>query len=209
MKNAVSKKALLAFSLSISVLIGGCMSMPISTMYKMSQFSLADMKPAAMRVAIRTNEAIEVKNGAAKVNMSYVSEGSDTMEPVNIDYKINVIALHDIKADFAPILLDGIEDRERVTILKLSNEDAKNMQDLLDLAKKYKANDVKGTGSFGISLDNNCFGNLDKFSELEVDLFLQTDESEGFMMFLEDIDIIEQAADNNINLKQVNKCEAE
>ncbi|WP_269139953.1 hypothetical protein [Psychrosphaera haliotis] len=42
-----------------------------------------------------------------------------------------------------------------------------------------------------------------------MDLFLQTDESEGFMMFLEDIDIIEQAADNNINLKQVNKCEAE
>ncbi len=190
----------------------GCMSMPISTMYKMVAFSPLDMKPNEMRVAIRTNEAIDVQSGAVKIFMGLKSEGltedgEKVQQAIEEKYEFLVQVQPDIKADFSPMLLDGIEDRERLTILKLSNEDAQTMTDGLTLAKKYKASKAQISGSFSISTENSCFGNLSQFEELEVDVFLQTDNKDGYMLFLEDFDIIEEAQDRNVDLKAVNKCE--
>ncbi len=189
--------------------LGGCMSMPISTMYKMSQLSPIDMKPAEVRIAIRTNEAVDVQTGAAKIRIKYETTGDETSSPVLREHKALVEVVTDLKADFSPILLEDIEPRERITILKLSESDAAAIAETLAIAKSNKANGIKGTGNFSISMSSNCFGNLEQFEELEVDLFLQTDAQEGYFLFLEDIDIIEEAKDNNVDLKKTNKCNAE
>ena len=209
-----SRVFLLAATATLTVLLTACMSMPISTMYKMSQFSPLDMEPSEIRVAIRTNEVIDVQNGAVKISMGLASEGlnedGEKVHPaIDEKYEFQVQVLTDSKADITPILLDGLEERERLTILKLSNEDAKVMADVLALARKYKASNVKINGSFSIGTENSCFGNISQFEELEVDVFLQTDNKEGYMLFIEDIDIIEEAIDRNVDLKAVNQCQAD
>lgn len=195
----------------IALSLGACMSMPISTMYKMSQFSPIDMKPSEMHVAIRTNEAIDVQNGAVNISMGVKSDGlnddGEQVQPAiaeNHDFKVQV--LPGMKMALAPILLDGIEENERITILKLSAEDAQVMADTLALARKYKASKAKVNGSFSIGTESACFSNISQFEELEVDVFLQTDQEEGYMLFIEDIDIIEEAQDRNLSFEASNKC---
>ncbi|GAC14873.1 hypothetical protein [Aliiglaciecola lipolytica] len=187
--------------------VAGCMSMPISTMYKMSQFSPFDMEPKEVRVAVRTDEQIQVRNGAVKISMSYRSDGTNTLPAIHEEHNFNVQVQQAEDADLVEILLDDIEENERVTILKLSEGDAQNMKNLLQLAKQYKAVEAKGTGEFAITTNNDCFENINKFESLDVDVFFKTSDQEGYMLFLEDVDIIEQAKDNDIDLKQTNKCE--
>jgi hypothetical protein len=208
----------LAFATAVTLFLGGCMSMPISTMYKMSQFSPLDIEPHELKVAIRTNEAINIQSGAVQVSMNVQSEGMQASEentqsqvdefgPINIELKMNVRVVPENKMGFAPILLDDIEDNERLTILGLSDEDAQTMTETLALIRKYKANGLKPSGSFGISTQSQCFGDFSAFDELEVDIFIQVDRQEGYIMFLEDIDIIEEANDREIDLLTKNKCE--
>ena len=203
---------------ALTLILSACMSMPFKTMYKMSQFSPLEIKPHELSVAIRTNEAINIQNGAVQVSMNVKSEGLQTSEenpnsnsnefgPLDINLKMNVMLSPAIQLYLAPILLDGIEDNERVTILSLSEKDAQEMADTLDLIRKYKAKGLKPQGGFGISTQAQCFGDFSVFEELDVDIFIQVEKQEGYMMFLEDIDIIEEAKDRNVELLTSNKCE--
>ncbi|MDO6692457.1 hypothetical protein Q4574_04130 [Aliiglaciecola sp. 3_MG-2023] len=192
---------------TFSVFLTGCMSMPISTMYKMSQFSPFDMEPKDIRIALRTNQSIEVKSGAAQIFMSYSSDGNERLPAFYEEHKFNVQVQKIQNAEIPEILLDDLEDNEAVTILKLSDSDAQTMKNLLAKAKEYKAQEARGKGEFAISTENNCFGNLNNFTSLEVDVFLQAVKEDGYMLFLEDIDVIEEANNNDIDLQQTNRCE--
>ena len=124
-----------------------------------------------------------------------------------IIYKFQTQVLSGPKGDISPILINGIKDGERITILKLFDEDAVTMSDALARVKSYKAKGAKVTGGISIGTSSSCFSNIDKFDELDVDLFLQIDVKGGFMLFLEDIDIIEEIRDVSIELETTNKCQ--
>jgi hypothetical protein len=210
-------KALILSLLGVTLSLMGCMSMPISTMYKMSQLSILGISPSEIRVAIRTNELVEVQNGAAHIRLATKTDGvvgetangvkGEVLAPFDYVYNFHTQVLSGNKGDISSKLLDGIKDGERVTILKLSNEDATTMSDALARVKRYKAKGARVTGGFSIGTGSSCFSNIDKFDELDVDLFLQTDVKDGFMLFLEDIDIIEEIQDLNIALETTNKCQ--
>ncbi|MFQ3248382.1 MAG: hypothetical protein ACI9O6_000184 [Glaciecola sp.] len=206
------------FITALTLSLSACMSMPFSTMYKMSQFSPLDIKPHELRVAIRTDEAISIQNGAVKVSLNVGSEGmpmpdgtfqtsNDEFGPFDINLNMNVQISSETETSLPPFLLEGIEDKERVTVLNLSDEDAQSMADTLALIRLYKAQGLKPHGGFGISTQAQCFGDFSAFEELEVDIFIQVDKQEGYIMFLEDIDIIEEANDREVDLLTPNKCE--
>jgi hypothetical protein len=210
-------KVLIFSLLGMTLSLTGCMSMPISTMYKMSQLSILGISPSEIGVAIRTNELVEVQNGAAHIRLATKTDGvagesaigvkGEELAPFDSIYYFHTQVLSGNKGDISSKLLEGIKDGERVTILKLSNEDASTMSDALGRVKRYKAKGAKVTGGFSIGTSSSCFSNIDKFDELNVDLFLQTDSKDGFMLFLEDIDIIEEIQDLNIELETTNKCQ--
>jgi hypothetical protein len=187
----------------------GCMSMPIMTMYKLSQLSPLDIQPSNIRVALRTDKAITIEDGATEINMSYYSEGGHTLAPVSMEHSFYIRTTPQQASPLSDILLDGMEDNEQITLLSLSDEQAQKMADILAIAKKYKANDIKGKGEFSIHIQEACFGNISQFDSLALDIFLQTDAADGYMMFLENIDIIEQAEANSMNLAQTNTCETQ
>jgi hypothetical protein len=209
--------ALTLSTLGVILSFTGCMSMPISTMYKMSQLSILGIGPCEIRVAIRTNELIKVQNGAAHIRLVTKTDGvvsestngvkGDKLPPFDYIYKFQTQVLSGSKDDISPILINGIKNGEQITILKLSNEDATTMSDALTRVKSYKANGAKVTGGFSIGTSSSCFSGIDKFDELDVDLFLQTDVKGGFMLFLEDIDIIEEFRNLNVGLETTNKCQ--
>jgi len=68
-------KALTISILGVTLSFTGCMSMPIFTMYKMSQLSILGISPGEIKVAIRTNELVEVQNGAAHIRLATITDG--------------------------------------------------------------------------------------------------------------------------------------
>jgi hypothetical protein len=207
-KISVKSFILIAVAIGSALIISGCMSMPISTMVKMAQFSVHDIEANELRFAVRTDKGVEVKDGAVNMSFSYESDGGGKFEPVSLKHKFLVAAQPDIKMDYEVELSDGMEAHERLTIFKLSDDDAQKLDHLLAVSKKYKAADVKGEGSFSVGFSSHCFMFNDLNDELEVDVFLKTNANDGYMLFMEDVDIFEEAKSRNIDLKEVNKCEA-
>lgn len=193
-------------TLWLAVMLSGCMSMPVGTMLKMSQFSPMDIEPAGLRLAIRTDQAIKIEQGAVYVKFGFETEGTDKLPPVSRNHQFNVQVLPDLKAGYSALLFDDIESNETVTVLKLSDQDARIMQQAQSLIKQYKDADADVKGHFSLGMQNKCFGNVESFETLDVDLFLRTSMQDDYFLFLENVDIIEQAKEHNVNLQQVNKC---
>ncbi|MEP1446776.1 MAG: hypothetical protein ABJK37_11755 [Paraglaciecola sp.] len=213
MKSSVVNLTVSAVMLSLV----GCMSMPTATMYKMSQLSILGINPNEISVAIRTNELIELQNGAVEIGLttqskgfidgSTKSENHEKLSSFDYKYKFPVQVLDMTSVTGSPLLYKGMQDGERITILKLSKDDADLMTDAINRVKNYKSQGVKVTGGISIGTNSHCFKNLDKFEELEVDLFLKTDVKDGFMLFLDDIDIIEEAKELKINFTTNHPCQ--
>tara|TARA_A200000159_G_scaffold156819_1_gene172202 strand:+ start:22058 stop:22606 length:549 start_codon:yes stop_codon:yes gene_type:complete len=182
-------------------------------MYKMSQLSILSLNPDEIQVAVRTNEVVEVHGGAVNIRMATSSEGlpekgtneAENFPPFNHEYKFRPQeqVLSASASNIPAILKDDIEDNEKITILKFYDKD------VLAQVKRYREKGAKVSGEFSIGFESSCFSNLYQFDELEVDLFLQTKEDDGFMLFFEDIDIIEEAREYGVEDNSQGECNAD
>lgn len=212
-------KVLALLLMATSTLLSGCMSIPVTTMYKMSQLSILSLNPDEIQVAVRTNELVEVHGGAVNIRMATSSkglaeEGADEAKnfpPFNHEYKFKPQeqVLSASASNIPAILKDDIEGNEKITILKFYDKDAATMKDVLAQVKRYREKGAKVSGEFSIGFESSCFSNLYQFDELEVDLFLQTKEDDGFMLFFEDINIIEEAREYDVEDNSQGKCNAD
>ena len=164
-----------------------CSSMSFVGMYKMSQMDPMTMDPAQIRVAIKTDQTVEVKKGAATITFQYQSEDKS----INID-KIFEVAI-DNQNEAAYALFGKLKPTEVVTSLSLTPEDAKLFRQFQQTIANHKANNGKGTGSFGLGLTDFCLPDPMPERDLLVDVYLQTDQQDGFFKFLSDVDVKEQA----------------
>ena len=178
--------------MATSTLLSGCMSIPVTTMYKVSQLSILSLNPDEIQVAVLTNEA-------------------ENFPPFNHEYefKPQEQVLSASASNIPAILKDDIEDNEKITILTFYDKDAATMKDVLAQVKRYREKGAKVYSEFSIGFESSCFSNLYQFDELEVDLFLQTKEDDGFMLFFEDIDIIEEAREYDVEDNSQGECNAD
>tara|TARA_B100000965_G_C19402777_1_gene674009 strand:+ start:162 stop:728 length:567 start_codon:yes stop_codon:yes gene_type:complete len=185
-------KVLALLMMATSTLLSGCMSIPVTTMYKVSQLSILSLNPDEIQVAVLTNEA-------------------ENFPPFNHEYefKPQEQVLSASASNIPAILKDDIEDNEKITILKFYDKDVATMKDVLAQVKRYREKGAKVSGEFSIGFESSCFSNLYQFDELEVDLFLQTKEDDGFMLFFEDIDIIEEAREYDVEDNSQGECNAD
>ncbi len=212
-------KVLALLLMATSTLLSGCMSIPVTTMYKMSQLSILSLNPEEIQVAVRTNKLVEVHGGAVNIRMATSSEGlaeessneAENFPPFNHEYKFRPQeqVLSASASNIPAILKDDIEDNEKITTLKFYDKDAATMKDVLAQVKRYREKGAKVSGEFSIGFESSCFSNLYQFDELEVDLFLQTKEDDGFMLFFEDIDIIEEAREYDVEDNSQGECKAD
>lgn len=193
-----------------SYLLTGCMSMPIKGMYKMATLDPLSIDPHELKLALRTEQVVEVAKGSVVMQLEYSTPAVGEYSAVDRKHKFNVAVerFEDTSSaqTLPSILLDGIEANEQVTLLFLSAQDATEMAETLRIVREYKAADIKGRGMIGFSFNQNCLLNTETMKSLEVDLFLKTAEKEQYFMFFDDFDVIEHAKEENVDLKQLNQC---
>lgn len=196
-----------------STLLTACMSMPYKAMYKMATLDPLSLEPHDLKLALRTEQTVEVATGSVVMQLEYSMSAQKGFPTTERKHKFNVaVERFDTKHQehqLPDVLLDGIGATEQVTLLYLNEQDAEEMSETLKIVREHKAADIKGKGMIGFSFNQNCLLNTQTMKSLEVDLFVKTAKAEGFFMLFDDVDVIEQAHDEDINLKQLNKCDVE
>lgn len=123
------------------------------------------------------------------INLSYRADDLS----LNIDEKYLVNVVKPSSIDYEDENLhDGKADNEQLTILELSEKDAQNLLKAQQKLRNYQATGKKGSGSIRVSIENLCFTHLLSQKETEIDLFLHTDKTVGYFLFLEDLNLAEQ-----------------
>lgn len=182
-------------------------------MYEMATFDPLSIQPDELVLALRANESVIITKGSVEIKLAYSVPAYGEYAAVDRKHTflVDVDRIAQTKktedSDLLPeILLDGIEVNEQVTILRLNQQDAKEMMETQKLIKRYRDLDVKGKGMFSFSLNQSCIINSENLDSLFVDLFLKTSNEESFFVFFDDLDVVAQAQEQQLDLKQVNKC---
>lgn len=171
---------------SILIMLVGCSSMSFVSMYKLSQLDPLKTDPSQIKIAIKADKAIKVKNGNAHINFEYKS--NDGATHINDTFLVEI----NIQERSTRAIFDKINPTEAVTILSLSEKDAKKLRDNQRIISSNERQGIKGVGSFGIGLSDFCLPNPLPKRDLLINVYLQTHRDDDFFSFLSDIDLKEQ-----------------
>lgn len=170
----------------VSIILTGCAGMPLTTMYKLHRLDPMEADPAQLKVAIRADERIGIREGGATIEVKFNSEDGT----VNIDdtFIIEVIRNPIINAG----LLGNNRPGESVTVLQLTETDAQRFRLLQSSLEKYQQQKRKGSGSFGVGISGICFVRPMPGNDVVVDIFLQTSADDGFYVLVNKMNLREK-----------------
>ena len=122
----------------IASLLAACTSMPISSMYSLSKIDPMKIDPGQIRVAVRVDESVNATQANSKITLGFRAEEAGIDEERNFDVQMSNAQM------LTPKLTKGMLDGERVTVMSLSAEDARNMRVFQQRLYQYKADGIKG-----------------------------------------------------------------
>ena len=179
-------------------LLSACANMTFKGMYEMATFDLFALEPAQLSIAVRTDKALEIEQGNVVINLSFVSDD----ETLYIQEKL-LPSVTQTRA-ISGALANGLEPHEQITLFNLTAEDANTMKESLMQAKDYKDNGRKGTGAFGISIENVCFEE-ERLLDADIDILVQKSTADDFFMFLENLNLRELTNTKSENKEAMDK----
>jgi len=201
----ISKKTALRIPLAglaclIALFLAGCTSMPLTSMYKLSRMDPMEADPAQIKVAIRADEAIGFGKGDAQIEFKFDAED----DSLNIDeiYLIEVVRDPVVQGDLYADKKPG----DSITVLGLTNSDAQRMKQLQLEMAPFRNGDVEGSGSLRVNLSGMCLHSKMPPGEVQLDLFLQTSEHEGFFVMAKNLDMREVLAEEGTDMDELPGC---
>ena len=185
---------------SIALFLAGCSGMPLTSMYKLSRMDPMEADPAQIKVAVRADKAIGFGKGDAQIEFKFDAED----DSLNIDeiYLIEVVRDPVVQGD---LYADKKPD-ESITILGLTASDAERMKQLQLEMAPFRNGDVEGSGSLRVNLNGMCLHSKLPPGEVQLDLFLQTSEQDGFFLMAKNLDMREVMAEEGTNMDELPDC---
>jgi len=190
----------LTLPLIFVLLLTGCASMPLTTMFKLHKVDPMEIDPAQLKVAIRVDERISIRKGGAHISLKFDAEDGS----LNIDdtYIIEIIR----NPILTPEFFDDKEPWESVTVLQLSDSDAQKMSRAQSLLKPYSQGQRSGSLSFGVNIHGVCAHSPIPAGKVLADIFMQTSNSDGFFAFTRDLDLRESNDGVDAMLESLPRC---
>lgn len=184
----------------IALFLAGCTSMPLTSMYKLSRMDPMEADPAQIKVAVRADEAIGIGKGDAQIEFKFDAE----------DGSLSIDEIYLIEMDRDPIVYGALytdkKPGESITVLSLTPGDAERMKQLQLEMAQFRKGDVKGSGSLRVNLNGMCLNSKMLPGEVQLDLFLQTSEQEGFFVMAKNLDMREALAEDGTDMDELPDC---
>jgi hypothetical protein len=180
--------------------LAGCTSMPLTSMYKLSRMDPMEADPAQIKVAVRADEAIGIGKGDAQIEFKFDAE----------DNSLNIDEIYLIEVVRDPVVYGALyadkKPGESITVLALTPSDAERMKQLQLEMAQFRNRDVKGSGSLRVNLNGLCLHSKMPPGEVQLDLFLQTSEQEGFFVMAKNLDMREVMAEEGTEMDELPGC---
>lgn len=187
--------------LLIVLSIVGCAGIPLSSVYKMMTANPLDFHPDAISIAIKRSNVIQLKTGDVEMNFFIDSENPD----------LKVLQQYFLVVDNTPripIIAEGLNNNEALTVLTLSPEDVIRMQDLQKMMKSHLKNGGENKDfGFSVRVLEGCKNTNDIPDNVFVSLFLKLDSRSDFFPLYEDFDIGQADVSPLKNLVNWNNCQ--
>ena len=184
----------------IALFLAGCTSMPLTSMYKLSRMDPMEADPAQIKVAVRADEAIGIGKGDAQIEFKFDAE----------DGSLSIDEIYLIEIDPDPIVYGALytdkKPGESITVLSLTPGDAERMKQLQLEMAMFREGDVKGSGSLRVNLNGICLHSKMHPGEVQLDMFLQTSEQEGFFVLAKNLDLREALAEDGTDMDELPDC---
>ena len=198
----------LASPRSIIVLLGvlslaACSSIPITSLYKLYKLDPFRMSPQELRIIIRADEAISIRKGNISMNIGF--KAHDDSLTIDDTYLVEVERNGSLPTE----VLDDREPNEALTLLRLSEADARQLAETQKLLKPYADSDDEsdaGEGSFGISVTGVCLNKPIPPGKSRLTLYLQSSVEDGFFVFLKNLDMRKKRKDIDGVLEDIPLC---
>ena len=159
-----------------------------------------DIDPSQLVVAVGSPDGLSVQDGDIVIDFHY------TLPKNKVNAKNQFIVKVVPDYPLPPELKEEEQDNSKITVLKLSEQDALIMYKAQQEIKAYKKDHDDGSGTFFVQIKSACITKNFSFKELELDLFLKLHSDEGFFTFMEDIDVMELKNSNKLPSNQIAEC---
>jgi hypothetical protein len=196
----ISFNLLARLLLSLALCLGGCTSMPLSTMVRLYKMDPIDADPALIKIAVRADERIGIREGGARIVIGF--EAEDGSLSIDETFIVEVIR----NPGFSAELLSDRQPGEAITVLGLSDEEAQRMRAVQSSMAPHSNGEQEGKGSFQVIVDGACLNGDAPEGEVPVDIFLQTSAEDGFFVFVRNLDFREQAEQDGTDLADWPDC---
>lgn len=177
-------KVKLPLMLGMLLFITACTTIPVSTMLKMVRLNPLDMDPTQLVVAVKSPEGLSVQDGDVVVNFIFRTDNPETSFShqfpviVNDDYVVPDSLKRDLKVN------------ESITILQLSEEDARTMYEGQQAVKNFRHNhEGSGAGNINVDLISACRDEEFSWRDSRLNLYLKTNDEEDFFLFMRNVDV--------------------
>ncbi|MBC3766171.1 hypothetical protein [Neptunicella marina] len=180
--------------------VSACSSIPLRTLYHMSQIDPLDVNARDVRIAVRADQAIRVQQGNVQFKLYFAAKDGSLY--IDDTYLVQVMPQTVPDSD----LKDGAKSGEVITLLSLSENDAMQMQRSQQLIAQALDKDSKGEGRITVDITGACIVGKQVPANHVVDLFLLIDPDVGYLSLIEDLDLNSDIAGESNNLNQWTQC---
>jgi hypothetical protein len=186
-----------------AMVLSACTSVPLTTLYKLNKIDPMEADPAQIKIAIRADDRIGIREGGAKIEVKFEAEDGS----LNIDetYLVEIIRNPEMRAE----LFADKNPGESVTVLGLTKSDIQRMRAVQSSVAAISKGDPEGTGSLGVFLDGVCLHSKMPEGDVLIDIFLQTSDQDGFFLLSRNLDLRKQSMQDGTDLDDWPDCQDE
>ncbi len=190
----------LASQIIFVLVLTGCVSMPVTSMFKLRKMDPLAVDPAQLKVAIRADERIHLPKDGVHISLKFDAEDGSLI--IDDTYVVEVIR----NPILTPELFDDKATWESVTVLQLSDSDAQKMIRVQSALKPYIEGRAGGSLSFGINISGVCVLSPISAGNVLVDVFMQSSDNEDFFAVTRNFELGGGSAGTEPVLESLSKC---
>lgn len=172
---------LLVLALSITA----CVSMPISSMWKLRNLDMLNTEPEDLRIAVITDKIMQLNDGSTSLTIAFSSKQAEH----NFSYRL--LTTIEQRANVAS-LASEISDNQTLTLFYLSDKEAEQLRLAQNRMRAVRDQDIDGNGSLSISVHTGCFTGPQPDALLTT-IYAQFDLQQGFIKMQSNIDLMEMS----------------
>ncbi|MDO3385881.1 hypothetical protein QWI17_08530 [Gilvimarinus sp. SDUM040013] len=168
------------------MVLSGCSSMPLSTMYKLRKFDPLTQDPKALQLAVVIPKSIDLTLAHVVMLMGFDAE--DDQSDIHEQLKFTLQDYERPPAD----LFYNLKHDERLIIVSFAPEEIERMRQLQKEITIKKDSDIKGSGYVGFNINGFCLSDLADYDSLIASFFIKIDANEDYMLLIDKMNLADQ-----------------